>query len=343
MSMGLYGPRLGVRFSDTVARAGIAIGLAAVADAVVYYFWPAVEMGRGAQALALGLSLIAVLVTRVIFYRFIQRRRFRSTVLVYGQGRTAADVAQAALDSSHRSYQIAGFVPVLGEVAEDICKPLVGQRGESLLNVARELGIDEIVVAVDNCRNRFPMQDLLDCRLAGVKVTEVVSFTERESGKIDLAALRPSWLIYGTGFRQRTLDRMFKRCFDVGASLLLLTVALPLMLIGMLAILIESRGRFGVFLRQERVGQHGRPFSMLKLRSMVPNAESNGQALWSLPGDRRVTRVGAVLRRFRIDELPQIINILRGEMSFVGPRPERPEFVRDLSRDIPYYDERHSV
>jgi lipopolysaccharide/colanic/teichoic acid biosynthesis glycosyltransferase len=115
------------------------------------------------------------------------------------------------------------------------------------------------------------------------------------------------------------------------------------MCVAMLAILVESRGRFGVFLRQERVGQHGRPFSMLKLRSMVPNAESNGQALWSLPGDRRVTRVGAVLRRFRIDELPQIINILRGEMSFVGPRPERPEFVRDLSRDIPFYDERHSV
>ena len=161
-----------------------------------------------------------------------------------------------------------------------------------------------------------------------------MSFTERESGKIDLDALRPSWLIYGTGFRQRALDRMLKRCFDVGASALLLTVALPLMSVGMLAILVESRGRFGVFLRQERVGQHGRAFSMLKLRSMVPNAESAGQALWSVPGDRRVTRVGAVLRRFRIDELPQIINILRGEMSFVGPRPERPEFVRDLGRDI---------
>jgi sugar transferase (PEP-CTERM system associated) len=203
--------------------------------------------------------------------------------------------------------------------------------------------VDEIVVAVDNRRNAFPMRELLDCRLAGVRVTEALTFAERETGRIDLGALHPSWLIYGHGFRQGALDKFLKRAFDIVASSLLLIIALPLLAVAAIAIAIESRGKGGVFLTQKRVGLRGSTFEMLKMRSMVADAEHDGHARWAMADDPRVTRVGALMRRLRIDELPQVVNILKGEMSFVGPRPERPEFVKFLSEQIPYYADRQCV
>lgn len=341
-SMGLYRARQSVRFVEQVARLCTAFALIALVDAALYYAIPSVEISRRAQAIALLLAFVGVLIVRMAFYSFVGSERFKRSVLVYGHGEIAAMLARTYAGLGHRSFRIVGYLGVLGDEKNAGCAPVFRRQG-SVLQLARERKIDEIVVALDNRRGQFPMQELLDCRLAGINVSEVSRFIERETGKIDLHALRPSWLIYGGGFRQGTLHRAIKRQFDVVASVLLLAFGLPLMVLASVAILVESRGRGGVLLRQKRVGLNGKVFSMLKLRSMVPNAESAGRPQWAKERDPRVTRVGAIIRRLRIDELPQVLNILKGEMSFVGPRPERPEFVQELSEQIPFYRERHCV
>ena len=342
LSVGLYRTRQNLRSIDTIVRFIAAFALIALADAVVYYLLPSLSTGRGTQALALVIGFVGVLVTRAAFHSVVGGDHFKRNVLVCGHGITAAALARSCGVTVQRGFRIVGYLGVLGDKASADCVPLVPLPG-SLAALVRERKIDEIVVALDNRRNTLPAHQLLECRLSGVKVSEVLTFMERETGRIDLDALYPSWFIFSNGFRQGVLHRLLKRLFDIVMSMLLLVIAVPLLVLAATAILIESRGRGGVFLRQARIGQRGEIFQMLKLRSMIPQAEDDGHARWASVNDPRVTRVGALLRRFRIDELPQIINILRGEMSFVGPRPERPEFVDLLSRKIPYYRERHCV
>ena len=342
LSMGLYGSRQSARLLETIMRLGAGLALAAFIDATLYYLLPGISTGRGAQVLALVAAFLGLAATRATFYALVGNERFKRNVLVYGSGELAASQARHCATLGHRSFSIVGYLGVLGEDPRPECVPLLSRSGP-LLDFVRDRQIDEIVVSMDNRRNGFPMRELLDCRLAGVKISEALTFTEKETGRIDLQALHPSWLIYGSGFRQGALHRSLKRLFDVIISLLLLVLALPLLALAAVAIFVESGGRGGVLLRQERVGLHGQVFKMLKLRSMVPDAEHDGRARWASAGDPRITRVGALTRRFRIDELPQILNVLKGEMSFVGPRPERPEFVRQLSEQIPFYRERHCV
>jgi sugar transferase (PEP-CTERM system associated) len=203
--------------------------------------------------------------------------------------------------------------------------------------------VDEVVVAMEDRRRYFPLRELLECRLAGVDVTELLTFLERETGRVRLDVLNPSWLIFGPGFRRDPLRLFSARALDLIASLLILVFTLPGMLAIALAVLIEDGWRAPVFYRQARVGRGGRAFELLKFRSMRADAETDGQARWAQKDDPRVTRVGAVMRKLRIDELPQILNVLRGNMSLVGPRPERPHFVADLAQKIPYYVERHCL
>lgn len=186
------------------------------------------------------------------------------------------------------------------------------------------------------------MEELLECRLAGIAVLDLASFLERETGKLRFDVLNPSWIVLGEGFRDSNFQQGIGRAFDLAASLLLLVPALPLMLLAALAILVEDGWRAPVLYRQTRVGRFNQRFDLLKLRTMRENAEEDG-AVWAVPNDPRITRVGAVLRLSRIDELPQLVNVLRGQMAFVGPRPERPEFVDHLSRKLPYYRARHAV
>jgi len=181
----------------------------------------------------------------------------------------------------------------------------------------------------------------LHCKLAGIKVTDFLDFWERETRSVDLDALKPSWLFYSDGFRCGPVDEFLKRSFDIAVSLSLLILTLPLLVLTACLIKFESPGP--VLYRQDRVGLHGRVFTILKFRSMRADAETDGRPRWAAKGDPRVTRVGAIIRKLRIDELAQILNVLRGDMSFVGPRPERPFFVAELSKALPYYAERHWV
>jgi sugar transferase (PEP-CTERM system associated) len=200
----------------------------------------------------------------------------------------------------------------------------------------------EVVLAIQERRNALPYQDLLRVRTAGVQVSELSSFLERETGRIDLASVSHSWLIFSDGFASgRMWSAMVKRAFDITVSLLLLVVALPIILVTAIAIKLESRGP--AFYRQRRVGLFNQPFDIPKLRSMRQDAELAGQAVWAEKDDPRITRIGRFIRKVRIDELPQIWSVLLGEMSFVGPRPERPQFVEQLEQQIPFYAERHMV
>jgi len=196
---------------------------------------------------------------------------------------------------------------------------------------------------MDDRRRGFPVVELLDCRMAGIDIVELPSFLERETGKVRLDVLNPSWIVLGEGFRNSLLQRAMERGLDVLASAGLLLLASPVMLLAIIAIKLEDGLRAPVLYRQARVGRNSENFDIVKFRSMRQDAERPGEAIWAKPGDPRVTKVGAIMRKTRIDELPQLFAVLRGDMSFVGPRPERPEFVAQLEQKIPYYRERHTV
>jgi sugar transferase (PEP-CTERM system associated) len=199
-----------------------------------------------------------------------------------------------------------------------------------------------VVLALEERRNALPLQDLLRIKTTGVHVNDISSFLERETGRVDLDSVNPSWLIFSDGFSSgRRLSGIAKRLFDIVVSALLLVVALPLIALFAVAVKLESKGP--AFYRQQRVGRYGEPFNLFKLRSMQSDAEAEGKAIWAAKNDPRVTRIGKFIRKVRIDELPQTWNVLKGDMSFVGPRPERPEFVADLEKQLPYFAERHIV
>jgi sugar transferase (PEP-CTERM system associated) len=213
---------------------------------------------------------------------------------------------------------------------------------KKIIAIAEEYKVDEIVIALDDRNQNFPLNELLDCKMSGLTIMNMIAFYEREQGIISLENVNPSWLVSCDGFAQGDLRSLEKRSFDVLASLILLSVTWPFMLLTALAILLESGFKGPIFYRQLRVGEKNQNFELLKFRSMKPDAEKNG-AQWARQNDDRITRVGRVIRKCRLDELPQIFNVLRGDMSFVGPRPERPEFVQVFNETIPYYRERHRV
>ncbi len=343
IAVGLYQTRLREGMVGVLIRLVAAYILGSVALALIFYLFPSVFIGRGALGLALLVSLALVLVIRLLFYRIIDLDTLKRRTLVLGAGRQARTINQLRRKTDQRSFRILGYVPMAGEerlVPED--RILEIPEGKSLADFCRELHVDEIVVAIDDRRRGMPVEDLLDCRIGGLQVVDVQTFFERELGKIRIDLLTPSWLVFSDGFQMNPFRDMTKRLLDITASLLLLGVSWPFMLLTVIAIWLEEGVRAPILYRQTRVGENGVPFEVLKFRSMRVDAEKDG-ARWASTNDDRVTRVGRVIRKFRIDELPQIFNVLRGDMSLVGPRPERPEFVRELARRIPYYDERHRV
>jgi sugar transferase (PEP-CTERM system associated) len=342
VAMGLYERNLWDGRGDMLFRVGISFLLGMFAMTVVYYVFPNLYQGRGEFSLACGIGFVGVVLLRMLFFGVSDQTVLKRRVLVLGVGQHAAQLERLA-ERESMGFSILGYV----QVHEDE-KPLVPesqllQVTSNLCDLAEELHIGEIVVAMDDRRKGFPMEEILECKVEGIRISHFLSFFERETGKIQLQALRPSNLIFGENFQGALLKRIVKRLSDIGASLLLLALTWPIMALATLAIWIESGLRGPILYRQVRVGLNGRPFELIKFRSMRVDAERDGVARWAQIGDRRITRVGAVLRSTRIDELPQLFNVLRGNMSFVGPRPERPQFVAELSRKIPFYSMRHMV
>jgi sugar transferase (PEP-CTERM system associated) len=342
VAMGLYSARLRAAFVGILLRVATSACMATAAIVLIYYVLPGLLLGRGVMAYAAAGAVLAVGFVRLVFSRLVDEDRFKRRVLVYGGGRQAMSISQLRRRSDQRGFVIVGYVRPDGDRALVPAERLLFPE-QSLLDLARDQSVDEIVVAMDDRRLAFPVQELLECRLGGIDVLDLVSFLERETGKVRLDVLNPSWMIFSDGFRRDPIRLFSERLFDVFASLALLAITWPLMLLTIVAIKLEDGWRAPVFYRQRRVGLESRIFDVLKFRSMSIDAEGDGQARWAQKGDSRVTVVGGVIRKVRIDELPQIINVLRGDMSFVGPRPERPEFVAELNEKIPYYRERHCV
>jgi sugar transferase (PEP-CTERM system associated) len=309
------------------------------------YALPYLYTGRGVLALALGFAFVGSAVSRILFIRLVDLNKLKRRLLVVGTGSRAAKIGTLLEqnDDVGKKYQFIGYL-VPGDAPQHPHVPqakLIKDKG-SLLAIVTRYAVDEIVTAIRDRRNSgLNMHDLLECKLEGVRVTDISSFFERETGHVQLDSLNPSWMIYSDGFQQTSARNIIKRIFDVMVSIALLLLTLPVTLITALLIVAESG--VPVFYRQERVGECGQIFQVLKFRSMRQNAEKAGIPQWAKTNDDRVTRVGRVIRKLRIDELPQIINVMRGEMSFVGPRPERPYFVKQLADQIPHFLNRHTV
>ena len=264
-------------------------------------------------------------------------------VLVLGGGDTALR-ARKLLEESDCAVRVVGFYASSRErtAIQVGSAPVISGGTMSLLEAVRAVGADEIVVALAERRGgALPLRELLDCRLNGIKVFDLSSHFEHHLGQIPVDSLNASWLIFGDGFRQDFVRRLVKRTFDVVCSLVLLALSLPIMALTALAIAWESG--FPILYRQERVGRNNRSFQVIKFRSMRTDAEKDGRPRWASANDARVTRVGALIRKLRIDELPQLLSVLKGDMSLVGPRPERPFFVEQLTQEIPFYAVRHSL
>jgi sugar transferase (PEP-CTERM system associated) len=317
---------------------------ALIAGLVAYLLSRMTEFGAlGGRTIALTTVVGALLaaVVLAIVGKLINEDVFRRRVVVYGSGVRARNISLLRRRADQRGFRLLGFVPVTDEPIEVGDAKILPVEG-SLLAYAQANEVDEIVIAMDDRRRNFPVADLLECRLAGINITDIVTFLERETGKVHLDVLNPSWLIFADGFRRDVVRRYEERVFDVLSSSLLLILTAPIMLLAVLAIKLEEGIRAPIFYRQKRVGYGGQVFDVIKFRSMRTDAEKNG-AVWATAKDSRVTRVGNIMRKLRIDELPQIINVFKGDMAFVGPRPERPEFVSQLAETIPYYHERHWV
>jgi len=304
--------------------------------------WTEGQVYQSALPVALLMSAAGLLMVRMGLMAGLQMGWLTHRILVLGTGPEAAAVERSIREHSGSSVLIAGFYPLRNGSVDAVDPGRIVRSHLSLERAIDDLDVNEVVVAVQDQRGGFiPAKELLACRLRGIRVTDLSGLFERVTGEVPVQSLKASWLIYGEGFRQGLGRRFVKRTLDLVASLVLLIVAAPVMLATAIAIFLESGGP--VIFRQERVGLGGRSFNVLKFRSMVADAEKDGVPRWASTGDPRVTRVGRFIRKTRIDELPQIFNVLKGEMSFVGPRPERPYFVDQLSEQVPFYGARHTV
>lgn len=342
-AMGLYQTRLREGFSGQLVRVVVAFLLGSLVLATLYYAFPDFYLGRGVTALAFTFSLLMVGILRPAFFRLVDLDSLKPAVLVLGAGRKASWVLERLSQPADRhGFRLIGFVDAGGPrmIYGDV---QVFQCDEPLCNYVRRQHVDQIVVAVDDRRNGLPMLDLLRCRMAGVEVLELPTFFERETGTVALELTDPSWLVFGQGFHRGLFLRTFKRALDVLICVVLTAISSPIVLLTVLAIKLEDGWKAPIVYSQIRVGEQGRHFRLYKLRSMQVNAERRTGACWAHQNDDRVTRVGRIIRKLRIDEIPQVFNVLRGDMSFVGPRPERPEFTQHLEQEIRYYRERCAV
>jgi sugar transferase (PEP-CTERM system associated) len=312
---------------------------------VLYYLFPSIYLGRGVLAFAIFFALIFVLIIRVLFYKVVDLAQLSRNVVILGAGRVAQQVLdKIAPEDTELSFKIFGCV-VCGDDDPQVDEKLLIAEPYDWADFVKKNNVSEIVVAPDERRRSeggdLPTDALLDLKLRGIRITEPVAFIERELLKIEIAMLRPSWALFSDGFVYSQLRDIVKRMFDLFVASLILFVAWPFMLLTAIAVKLESKGP--MVYKQVRVGLNGKEFSIYKFRSMRQDAEKDGKAVWATKNDSRVTRVGAIIRNTRLDELPQLYNVFKGDMSFVGPRPERPQFVEELKEQIPYYDARHRV
>jgi sugar transferase (PEP-CTERM system associated) len=339
IAVGVYGPNAlrSLRFAG--ARVLVAISLGIIALAVVDFVIPTDLFWRSTLLYTMGLAILVLVLDRLLLNSFLGSSAFRRRVMVLGAGDRAQRL-RALGDKPETGFAIVSFIAMSDDprvVKEAIPRAAIHDLGRFVEN----LGVSEVVLALQERRNALPLKDLLRIKTKGVHVNDFSSFIERETGRVDLDTVNPSWLIFSDGFSSsRMFSSAVKRIFDITASLTLLLLTLPIIVLFAGLVKLDSKGP--AFFRQTRVGLYGEPFTLIKLRSMRTDAEKDG-AKWAEENDPRITRLGRFIRKVRIDELPQTWSVLKGQMSFVGPRPEVPTFVESLEEEIPFYGERHMV
>ena len=339
IAVGVYGPYAlrSLRFAG--ARVLVAISLGIIALAVVDFVIRSDMFWRSTLLYTMGLAIVVLVADRLLLNSFLGSSAFRRRVMVLGAGSRAQRLRELG-DKPETGFSVVSYVAMSEDnrvVEEAIARSAIHDLGRFVEN----LGVSEVVLALQERRNALPLKDLLRIKTKGVHVNDFSSFIERETGRVDLETINPSWLIFSDGFSSsRMFSSAIKRIFDITASTALLVLTAPVIVLFALLVKLDSKGP--AFFRQQRVGLYGEPFTLIKLRSMRTDAEKDG-AKWAEKNDPRVTRLGRFIRKVRIDELPQSWSVLKGEMSFVGPRPEVPAFVESLEDQIPFYSERHMV
>ena len=339
ISVGVYGPLAlrSLRFAG--ARLLVAISLGIIALVFIDFIVPGQTFWRSTLLYAMGFSVLVLVFDRLLLNSFLGSSAFRRRVLVLGAGDRAQRL-RALGERPEAGFAIVSYI-AMSEPERVVEEAIPREAIHDLGRFVENLGVSEVVLALQERRNSLPLKDLLRIKTKGVHVNDFSSFLERETGRVDLDSVNPSWMIFSDGFSSgRMLSSAVKRLFDIVASLILLTFTFPIIALFALIVKLDSKGP--AFFRQERVGLFGESFHLIKLRSMTTDAEKDG-AKWASENDPRVTRVGRFIRKVRIDELPQTWCVLMGQMSFVGPRPEVPQFVDDLQEEIPFYGERHMV
>jgi sugar transferase (PEP-CTERM system associated) len=327
---------------ELVLRLIQALGLAWIVLAFSFYMFPALKLGRGVSLISLPIALTLMVGWRISIHWLLGHPDFGERILIVGSGQLAVEVAREVLDRPDAGYRIVGFV---GTDADLLGKSLINPRvigmTEELDAIVKREHIDRIVVAMGERRGQLPTNKLLQLSLAGqVNIEEGASFYERITGRVSLNMVRPSWLIFSGRGRSTKISEVSRNVVHWLVALIGAILSLPIVLVTAVLIKLESKGP--VFYKQERVGKNGRVFVLAKFRSMRVDAEESGP-VWASKKDTRTTRVGRIIRKIRVDEIPQFWNILKGEMSFVGPRPERPHFVSQLAEEIPFYEQRHLI
>lgn len=339
IAVGVYGPYAlrSLRFAG--ARVLVAISLGIIALAVVDFVIRSDMFWRSTLLYTMVLAIVVLVADRLLLNSFLGSSAFRRRVMVLGAGSRAQRLRELG-DKPETGFSVVSYVAMSEDnrvVEEAIARAAIHDLGRFVEN----LGVSEVVLALQERRNALPLKDLLRIKTKGVHVNDFSSFIERETGRVDLDTINPSWLIFSDGFSSsRMFSSAVKRIFDIVASTVLLVLTAPVIVVFAVLVKLDSKGP--AFFRQKRVGLYGEPFTLIKLRSMRTDAEKDG-AKWAEKNDPRVTRLGRFIRKVRIDELPQTWSVLKGEMSFVGPRPEVPAFVDSLEDQIPFYGERHMV
>ena len=327
---------------EELLRVGQSIGSASLLLGILYLLFPGLLIGRGVFMISVGLVPVFILGNRIILDRTWRFAATPENVVILGTQDLGIIVSKELRRRNDLNLNVVGFVQGdTAPCAEQIADSRVLGNVAALEHIVHEHRVSRIIVALENQRGSLPVRELVKLRVEGVRVEDVHSTMAALTGRVWLQTLRPSWFVFSEGFHRSRSTLFLKRVIDIAISSLFLVVTAPISLLLAIAIRLESRG--GIIYRQERMGLNGKVFRVLKFRSMRQDAEAHNGAQWATANDPRVTRIGGFIRRFRIDELPQMINILRGDMSFVGPRPERPVFVEELRQKISYYDERHSV
>lgn len=339
VAVGVYGADALRSMRFAAARLLVAVSLGIIALSFVDFLVAGQHFWRSTLAYSMAFAILLLMGNRLILSGFLGTSAFRRRVLVLGAGHRAQRLRELG-ERPESGFAIVGYI-AMSEGQPVVEEAIARGAISDLTRFVTNLSVSEVVLALEERRNALPLKDLLRIKTTGVHVNEFSSFLERETGRIDLDTVNPSWLIFSDGFSSgRMLSSAAKRVFDICASALLLVLTAPIIALFALIVKIDSRGP--AFYRQSRVGLFGEHFDVVKLRSMRTDAEAAGAA-WAQKDDPRVTRVGRFIRKVRIDELPQAWSVLKGEMSFVGPRPERPQFVADLEEQLPYYAERHMV